>query len=101
MIIKLGDYNICKFSPEEERTPSQSSFRTSAHFRAPELLVRRVDGRAYYSTSSDVWALGTLIFNLWTKEVFVSDDQLKSDELDDVIVEKVKIVGEESVEEFL
>ena len=44
MVIKLGDYNICKYSPEEDRTPTQSSFRTSARYRAPELLVMGMEG---------------------------------------------------------
>ena len=42
-----------------------------------------------------------MLFNMWTKEVFVSDDQIKSDELDDVIAERIKIVEVESVKEFL
>ena len=45
MVIKLGDFNISKFSPEEDRTSTQLSFRTFAHFCAPELLVRRGDRR--------------------------------------------------------
>ena len=39
MTVKIGDYNIMKYSPEVETTPSQTSF-PNLQFRAPEVLLK-------------------------------------------------------------
>ena len=102
MVVKLGDFNIMKWSPEEERTPTQTSF-SAVQFRAPELLLKRQEGVTVtrYMNGADIWSLGAVIFYLRTKKNFVSKDEIEKENLDDILIKKLRAVCHESLQKFL
>ena len=82
MTVKITDYNVSKWSPDNDRTATQTAWMGSASYRAPEVLLARDDQQTHYDTPCDIWAVGVLVFHLWTRETFVTEDEIRSDQLD-------------------
>ena len=99
--IKLTDFNVSKWSPEDDRTPTQTSEVGTAGFRAPEVLVAREDGKTYYDTPADVWALGVLVYFFWTRDAFANEEEIRSEQIDDVIDSKIKTIPDAGLQQFL
>jgi len=100
MTVKVGDYNIMKLSPEVETTPAQTSF-PNLQFRAPEVLLKRSDGRVHYMASCDIWSFGASIYYILTRKYIVSKADIDKENLDDIIIERLQILNDESIQEFL
>ena len=100
MIVKVSDYNIMKWSPEEDRTPTQTSF-SAIQFRAPELLLKQEDGVTRYMQAADIWSLGAVTFHLLTKKNIVSKEEIENENLDEILVKKLETVGHGSLQKFL
>ena len=95
MVIKLCDFNISKCSPND--IDAHTPLRGSKGYRGPEVLLGQ-----NYGMSSDIWALGILIFKLRTKgDLFPTEDEIKSEELDDIVVSKLTTGLEEELRMFL
>jgi len=101
MTVKITDYNICKWSPEEGRTPTQTSRMGTFGFRAPEVLLARDDRRTHYDSPCDVWATGVLIFTVWKREAFVSEDEIRGENLEEILNLRIGTVQEERLQQFL
>ena len=81
MTIKLTDFNVSKWSQWDDRSATQTSAVGSPAFRAPEVLLHRGDGKTHYGTPADIWSVGVLVFEMWTKGVFASEKDICGDGL--------------------
>ena len=65
------------------------------------MLLFRDDGKTHYGTSSDIWAVGVLVFQIWTNEHFASEREVHSSGLAHVINSRIATIAEEGMQSML
>ena len=96
--IQLTYYNVCKWSPQDDVTATQTPNVGTASFRAPEVLLFRDDGKTHYGTPSDIWAVGVLVFQIWTNEHFASEREVRIRGLAHIIKSRITTISEEGMQ---
>ena len=101
MTIKLTDFNVSKWSSQDDITSTQTPMIGTDAFRAPEVLLFRDDGHTHYGIKSDIWSVGILVFQMWTKCPFASEREIRSADLDGFINRRIETVSEQSLHPIL
>lgn len=64
-LLKIADFGLAR---EINRTETTSTQRGTPRYMAPEIIVGNDRGRAIFSKPADIYALGMLILEIWTRK---------------------------------